>query len=239
MKNKFGSRAQWANKPYVTYLFLLIQTVLFLWMEIAGIKVGGSENVLILDRFGAMERSGILMYHEYWRFITPIFLHIGLTHFVINSVTLYFIGQQVEAIYGHVRYFFLYLLAGIAGNVASFAFGNANSISAGASTSLFGLFAAFIVLGRLYKNNPAIKMLVQRYVLFIGMNFVFNIFSSTVDMLGHIGGFLGGILLAIALNVPQKDDEVNVHERIAAGLLFAFLIVLIIFYGFKKFGFTI
>ena len=239
MKFKTRGNLQLANKPYVTYLFLLIQTVLFLWMEIYGFSVGGSENVLILDHFGAMERTGILVYHEYWRFITPIFLHIGLTHFVVNSVTLYFIGQQVEAIYGHFRFGVLYLLAGVAGNVVSFAFGNANSISAGASTSLFGLFAAYIVLGRLYKNNPAIKMLVQRYMLFIGMNFVFNLFSSTVDMYGHIGGFLGGLLLAVAINVPQKDHEVSVHERLAAGLLFVFLVGLLVFYGFKKFGFTI
>ncbi|MGX7200402.1 rhomboid family intramembrane serine protease [Enterococcus nangangensis] len=239
MKTSLKIVKDWRQRPYVTYFFLLLQTILFLWMEIAGYGFGGSQNVMILDQFGAMERSGILYQHEYWRFVLPIFLHIGWAHFAINSVTLYFIGEQVEMIYGHFRYFWLYLLSGVAGNVVSFAFGNANAISAGASTALFGLFAAFIVLGRLFKDNPAISMLVQRYLVFIGMNFIFNLFSSTVDMFGHIGGFVGGLLLAVSFNVPIKDREVNLHERIVSGVLFVFLLGILVIYGFKKYGFTI
>ena len=44
-------------------------------------------------------------------------------HIILNMVTLYYIGAQVEAIYGHWRYLGIYLLSGIAGNIASFAFG--------------------------------------------------------------------------------------------------------------------
>ncbi len=73
------------------------------------------------------------------------FFTLGLCILFLNMVTLYYIGAQVEAIYGHWRYLGIYLLSGIAGNIASFAFGTPNSVSAGASTALFGLFGAFVI----------------------------------------------------------------------------------------------
>ena len=50
-------------------------------------------------------------------------------HIILNMVTLYYIGAQVEAIYGHWRYLGIYLLSGIAGNIASFAFGTQQCLS--------------------------------------------------------------------------------------------------------------
>ena len=82
----------------------------------------------------------VVYLNEYWRFFTPIFLHFGLAHFAINSVILYYMGQQVEAIYGHSRFFALYLLSGIMGNTMSFAFNQIGVQSAGASTSFIRTF---------------------------------------------------------------------------------------------------
>lgn len=165
-----------------------------------------------------------------------MFLHIGWLHFVVNMVTLYYVGSQVESVYGHWRYLLIYLLSGVAGNIISFTFGSPNSISAGASTSLFGLFGAFIILGRHFRNNPAISFMVQRYATFIGINLIFNLFSSSVDIMGHIGGLIGGLLVASALAVPDRSEEFNIHERIIAGIIFVFLLGVCLVLGFKKFG---
>lgn len=220
------------KKPIITYLLIGITTIIFLAMEL----FGGSENIWVLVQFGAMSRVHIMGLHEYWRFFTPIFLHIGWMHFAVNMVTLYYIGSQIESIYGHWRYLMIYLLSGIAGNVLSFALGSPNSISAGASTSLFGLFGAFVILGRHFRHNPSVMFMVRRYATFIGLNLVFNLFSSSVDIMGHIGGLVGGLLLASVLAVPKKSEEFNLHERIIAGLIFVFLIVVFIALGFKKYG---
>lgn len=220
------------KQPLVTYLLLGITTTVFLGMELTG----GSENSLVLIRWGAMSREEILYLHDYWRFFTPMFLHIGWLHFAVNMVTLYYVGSQVENIYGHWRYLLIYLLSGIAGNVVSFTFGSTNSISAGASTALFGLFGAFVILGRHFRNNPAISFMVQRYATFIGINLIFNLFSSSVDIMGHIGGLLGGLLVASALAVPDRSEEFNIHERIIAGIIFVFLLGVCLVLGLKKFG---
>lgn len=220
------------KQPLVTYALLGITTIVFLGMEVTG----GSENGMVLIKWGAMVREYIVVLHEYWRFFTPMFLHIGWLHFAVNMVTLYFVGSQVESVYGHWRYLLIYLLSGVAGNVISFTFGSAGSISAGASTSLFGLFGAFIILGRHFKNNPAVSFMVQRYATFIGINLIFNLFSSSVDIMGHIGGLIGGLLVASVLAVPDRSEEFNIHERIIAGIIFIFILVICLVLGFKKYG---
>ncbi|MTD41366.1 rhomboid family intramembrane serine protease [Erwinia sp. CPCC 100877] len=223
------------NQPLVTYGLIAITTIVFLGMEITG----GSTNGQVLVNWGAMSRREILYFHEYWRLFTPMFLHIGWLHFALNMVTLYFVGAQVESIYGHWRYLLIYLLSGISGNILSFTFGSPTSISAGASTALFGLFGVFIILGRHFRNNPAISFMVQRYATFIGINLIFNLFSSSVDIMGHIGGLAGGLLIASALAVPKRSDEFNIHERIVAGIFFIFLLIVCLVLGFKKYGFLV
>ncbi|MCA5011447.1 MULTISPECIES: rhomboid family intramembrane serine protease [unclassified Enterococcus] len=220
------------NQPLVTYLLLGITTLVFLGMELSG----GSTSSQVLIDWGAMSRAEIIYLHEYWRLFTPMFLHIGWLHFVVNMVTLYYVGSQVESIYGHWRYLAIYLLSGVAGNIASFAFGSQNAISAGASTSLFGLFGAFVILGRHFRNNPAISFMVQRYATFIGINLIFNLFSSQVDIMGHIGGLIGGFLTATVLAVPDRSDEFNIHERIISGIFFVFLLGVCFVLGFKKYS---
>ena len=128
--------------PFVTYGLLALTIIMFLLMTVNGV----SQNILTLIYFGAKSNPAIVA-GEWWRLITPMFLHIGFTHILFNGLIVYFLGSQLEMIIGHFRYFLLYLLSGILGNAASFAFNF--SISAGASTAVFGLFASTIVLGKL------------------------------------------------------------------------------------------
>ena len=226
--------------PYMVYLFLTIQIVVYLLMEIFGARFGvfsGSENPYILTLFGAMSPQLIVENHEYWRFVTPIFVHIGLTHIAINSLTLYFAGRLLEPIIGHLRFFFLYMMSGIIGNLISFAFNNSGGVSAGASTSIFGMFAAFIVLGRIYSYHPMIRQMSQTMTMLIIMNLVMNLFSTGVDMFGHMGGALGGLLIMVVIGVPKNhlQNKMNVHQRIATGIFTVFLIGFCLFYGFSKF----
>ncbi|QCA29578.1 rhomboid family intramembrane serine protease [Vagococcus xieshaowenii] len=228
-------------------LFLAIQIMVFLVMTFVGMFRGlglnGTQHVGMLYEFGALNAHSIILYHEYWRFLTPIFIHIGLTHLLFNSVFLYFAGRDLEGIMGHWRFFCFYLLAGIGGNVFSFAFASPGSISAGASTSLFGIFGAFIALGRIFPHNPKIQYMAKNMLTLAGINLLFNMFASNIDMLGHIGGLISGLLLGFVFSAPKlltnrfsatRDD--NIHRRIVCGLGFVLLIVAMIMYSLKKYG---
>ena len=231
------------NQPLVVWTILGIQVLVFVAMTVVGLQYGfglsGSESPGILMMFGAAHSQLMIDRSEYWRLITPMFVHIGLMHLVINSVFLYYVGTKLESLLGHVRFLSVYLLAGIAGNLLSFAFGQPMAVSAGASTAVFGLFGIFIAFGRIYKYHPAIQMMSQQMLTLVAVNLVFNFFSPSVDILGHLGGAIAGFLLGLIVSVPALKDsrfstERDVHQRIRAGLVFVFLLVFCFVYGIRQ-----
>lgn len=216
--------------PYVMYLFLMIQTVVFLGMTAYGFRYGaglsGSLNTNILWLFGAQNNQLMYMTNEWWRLITPIFVHIGLSHFLFNSLTLYFLGAQVESLFGHTRFFFIYLLSGLMGNMVSFGFGSVNAMSAGASTSLFGLFGVYISLKFIEPRNPYIQGLAQSYMFLIVFNLIFNLFMPSVSLSGHIGGLLGGVLSSYAISLKRPSEpQSKVYRGVA---IFAYVVLIIL-----------
>ncbi|MEC6747179.1 rhomboid family intramembrane serine protease [Marinilactibacillus sp. XAAS-LB27] len=216
------SLRRWQRKPYVTYGLMMVTIFMFFLQTISG----GSENPLVLVQFGAKVNQ-LIIFGEWWRLITPVFLHIGFEHILFNGVLIYFLGIQVEDIFGHWRYFLLYMLSALAGNAASFAFNQ--SISAGASTALFGLFGATLALPKLFPNNYSIKEMSKRFMALIIINLVFGIFSSGIDMAGHIGGIAGGYLLTYALSAPNAwVSGWKVQGKYAAIYLIALIILLVI-----------
>ena len=109
-------REAWQKAP-LTSLIILIQVIVFILMTLAG----GSTNTQVLIEFGA-RYTPLIKAGEWWRLITPGFVHIGLTHLVVNSVTLYFIGMYIENLFGHWRFLAIYLMSTLMGNLASAVF---------------------------------------------------------------------------------------------------------------------
>src|SRR5262249_4166308 len=128
--------AVWSRRPLFTYIFLGANILIFLLMALAG----GSTNESTLMAFGVKSNPAIAR-GEWWRFITPIFIHIGMLHLFFNSYALWIVGPQVEKLYGAARFVILYVLTGVAGGFSRcfffFPFG-----SAGAGGSVVGVFFA-------------------------------------------------------------------------------------------------
>ena len=218
----------WLRRPLWTYVFLGIQTIVFIIMELF--------PRLEIPYYTGMYGPYLVHFNEWWRLVTPIFIHFGVMHFVMNSLILYFMGQQIEAIYGHWRFFLIYMFSGIMGNTASFAFNEANVLSGGASTSRFGLFGALFILGFHFKYNTAIQQLVRHFLLFIAMTFVFGLLDTSVDVWGHVGGLVGGLVLGNILGLPKQQTSYSIHQKILSTLVFVFLFVICILLGLKKYG---
>ena len=215
---------KYRNGPFITYTLFAIQVVVFLL-----------EYLLPVKQLGSMYGPLVAYLHEYWRFVTPIFIHYGLMHIVFNSVVLYYMGQQLEAIYGHWRFLAIYLLSGILGNMTSFAFNQVNVSSAGASTALFGVFGAFVAMGMHFKHYPGFKELTQQYLILIGINLAFGLVGNGIDIFGHIGGVLGGFVLGQTIAVPYQKDSYQKSIQVLFGLIFVFLCIFCLLYGFKKY----
>ena len=85
-------------KPRITYVILAINIIVFALESITGADVWFS--------FGAKINASIVA-GEWWRLITPMFLHAGLAHIAFNSYALYSFGPQVEAVFGYRRFLFI------------------------------------------------------------------------------------------------------------------------------------
>ncbi|MBM4081130.1 MAG: rhomboid family intramembrane serine protease, partial [Planctomycetes bacterium] len=179
----------------VTYGLLVVNLLVFLAMS----HQGGSTNIEVLQRFGANDARRIWD-GEYWRLITPIFLHIGMLHLLLNGFALLALGPEVERHLGGPLFLLLYLLSGLCGNVATLLF--THGLSAGASGAIFGLAGAILMLEVLHGVNP-FKFMARRegysILPIILINLILGFQIPQIDNSGHIGGLLGGIVFGYCL----------------------------------------
>ncbi|MDW8394822.1 MAG: rhomboid family intramembrane serine protease [Anaerolineae bacterium] len=199
-------------RPRYVWVFLVINVILFAAMTL----VGGSENPRVLILFGA-NFAPLVASGEYWRLVTANFLHIGLLHIAFNTYALYALGRQVESLYGHPRFVTIYLLSGVSGAALSFML--TQGLSAGASTSLFGLFGALVVY--FYRHRRMYGEFGRQQLISLGIVLLINVVlgltpGSRIDNWGHAGGFIGGAALAWFL-CPQyvrADPFVEVFRSV-------------------------
>ena len=212
----------------VTSFFLLVTALVFLLMLVtAG---GNFDRADTLFRFGAMYGPAIHLFPEQvWRLFSAIFVHIGWEHFIVNMLSLYYLGRQVEEIFGSKKFFFLYLLSGMMGNLFVFVF-SPKSLAAGASTSLYGLFAAIIIL-RYATRNPYIQQLGQSYLTLFVVNIIGSVLIPGISLAGHIGGAVGGAFLAVIFPVRGERRMYSASQRLVALVLFVGLAVLLFYKG--------
>lgn len=208
------------GKPFFTYIFLILQIFMFLLLEF----FGGSENTETLIRFGA-KFNPYIYEGEWWRFVTPIVLHIGFFHLLMNSFALYYIGPAVERAYGSGRFLFIYILAGISGSIASFAF--SPFVSAGASGAIFGCFGALLYIG-IHNRKAFLRTMGSNLFIIIGINLALGFVIPNIDNAGHIGGLIGGFLAALIIQIPQKKQRL----LSIAGVL----VTLGLLYGLYQYG---
>jgi membrane associated rhomboid family serine protease len=157
---------------------------------------------------------------EYWRLIGAAFLHIGLLHLAGNMLSLAIVGPALERVFGAWRFLAIYLAGALGGSVAVYLFGSPYGAVAGASGAIFGLFAAtLIVLRRLGLDA-------RFMVLAIGLNFVVS-FRPGISLLGHLGGFVAGGLLALALAYAPKASRTQL-QVLAVGGLAAIMVALVL-----------
>jgi membrane associated rhomboid family serine protease len=77
-------------------------------------------------------------------------------------------------------------------------FNNGNFVSVGASGAVFGLFGAFLIVGKIIGAN------IREIAIIIGLNFVVGFILGGVDWRAHLGGLLGGALAAQLILVRRR-----------------------------------
>ena len=149
----------------------------------------------VLIAFGAKDNDLILQ-GQYWRFVTPIFLHANLLHVSLNMLNLAVLGVFLERLVGHMRFLLIYVITGIVSIIASFYF-MPQEISVGASGAIFGLvgaYSVFVLMHRRAFRKGGIPALLWLIIVIAG-NLSIGFFVPNVDNYAHLGGLLSGCLL--------------------------------------------
>lgn len=171
----------------------------------------GGVSGEVLQKLGA---SLPLPYNlqEPWRFVSAVFLHVSLIHIGFNMWVLMDIGPAIEELYGSARFFFAYVLTGIAGYVLSSFFGHYNSVGgSGALLGLIGMLLA-VTMGRKSAGMQMLRQQLIRWLIYI----VILGFFPGIDNLAHLGGFLSGFGLG---KLMRDRPPADVQERKRAQIL--------------------
>ncbi|MFG6150419.1 rhomboid family intramembrane serine protease [Halobacillus sp. B23F22_1] len=133
---------------------------------------------------------------EYWRLLSPIFLHGGFAHALFNSFSLVLFGPALEQMLGKTKFILMYVSAGIAGNVGTYLMApNAFYQHLGASGAIFGIFGVylFMVLNRKSLIGSANTQIVM-VIFVLGLFMTFS--RPGINVWAHLFGLIGGFAAA-------------------------------------------
>ncbi|WFE58640.1 rhomboid family intramembrane serine protease [Micromonospora sp. WMMD712] len=159
---------------------------------------------------------------EWYRLVTAMFLHYGIVHLLLNMWALWVLGRSLEANLGPLRFLALYLIAGLGGNVAAYLFSAENATTAGASTAIFGLFAALIVIERRMGRD------ISSVLPVLVINLVFTLTVPGISIPGHLGGLVTGGAMALVLAYAPRSRRTLFQVAGAAVLLVALLALAVV-----------
>jgi membrane associated rhomboid family serine protease len=220
-------RPWWLASP-ATYLLVGANCAVYLAM--VAHRISPTEpTILQLVHWGADNAGLVLVYSEWWRIVTAMFLHVGILHIALNMWCLWNLALLAEPLMGSWGVIAVYILTGAAGNLLSTGVNwwwfNSDwvrfhdigvfPVGAGASGAVFGIAGALIILlksPRLPVPAEDLRKLRKSVIYFAAINLFigFAIFLGTavahsglsIDNMAHLGGFSSGLLFAAPM-VPR------------------------------------
>lgn len=202
------------RKEPVTVALILINVLVFIAVELTGT----SQNAWHVLDYGAAYTPYIVQNGEVYRLFTSMFLHFGIEHLVNNMLVLFVLGSRLEQVIGKLRFLFIYLAGGMAGNIFSLILELRNQdflVSAGASGAVFAVMGAMIYV--VIRNKGWLGDLSMRQILVMAaFSLYFGFTSSGVDNAAHIGGMIAGFVLAVLIWHPRKkrDQQMEIYDQL-------------------------
>lgn len=214
-KNKKMEKIFSTKKPIITWILIGLCIIMFF---ISGMGYDTYKLVQFGANFSRLVKNG-----EIYRLVSYMFLHAGIMHILLNMYSLYIVGTKVEDFFGKWKYLLIYFISGISGGLLSIGLSQ-DTISVGASGAIFGLFGALIYFGYSYRGYIG-SMIRSQIIPIVVYNLLIGFFIPGIDMWGHVGGLIGGILTANVLGTIENKDY-KISNIVLLVVYFAFLVYL-------------
>ena len=206
--------------PIATYVIMAICVIITVLINVLGNSDLGYIPTAIF--FGAYYKAFILALHEYWRFLTVGFVHIGFFHLIMNMYALYFLGTFYERVYG-TKKFLITLFASVIGGSVFIYITQTNGVTVGLSGGLFGLIAGYFLY--MFDTGIIANPRVRNNLLLNLFLIIIISFAPNVSYMAHIGGFVTGLLISMLYMKNKKFEMLVKNAKIA-------LVILIIMGGY-------
>lgn len=191
---------------FITPILVNLNILIFILMAIKGVDILMPNNESLLN-WGANFRP-LTLEGQWWRLITCTFLHIGIMHLLLNMYALIYIGLLLEPYLGKRKFISAYLLTGLTASIASL-WWHDNTISAGASGAIFGMYGVFLALLTTdFIEKTARKALLTSIGIFVAYNLVYGL-KGGIDNAAHIGGLIGGLVIGYCFTPSLKRPHDN------------------------------
>ena len=162
------------------------------------IDLGSYQNGYV--SFNSLETT-YMQNNEWWRLITPMFIHFSLTHLVFNCLWIYVLGSKIEQIDGHITFINLVIFSSIISNLAQNFFGE-SALFGGLSGVIYGLLGYCMIIEidtkqERYDLPPALYLFMLIWLI-LGFLGILNLFGfGNVANYAHLGGLISGIIFAM------------------------------------------
>ena len=147
---------------------------------------------------------------QYWRLITPAFLHFGWLHIVFNSLWLWELGGKVERVMGHMNMLLLFLVIAVVSNGSQFAFGGPG-LFGGMSGVVYGLLGFSWVAPLLQpawriQPSPTIMLFMVGWLVLCMVGLVESLGFGAIANAAHLGGLLCGAVLGAVFGMVSRSE---------------------------------
>ncbi|CAN2230328.1 COG0705 Membrane associated serine protease [Candidatus Nanopelagicaceae bacterium] len=169
--------------------------VLTLITVICGFYLWELINPAIIDTLSLQRMEYLRSSNEWYRLFTVALLHDTSStlpfHLAFNMMALHQLGTPLEYVFGKAKFLVIFLVSLLSGSIASALFLQGYSI--GVSGAVFGLFGAFIAVGK------HIGVEVKSIYAIVAINFAIGFTIGGVDWHAHLGGLIGGWVITKAI----------------------------------------
>lgn len=184
---RYESFKQYLRLYPVNSAIIAVNLVMFLLVAIAG----GPQNDVLL-KYGMVTNDPA--HDGIWRFVAALFLHAGLAHLAMNMFAIFVFAPPLERLFGHARYLFFYLIAGILGNVFAVAVARGAWYAVGASTSIYALYGAYLFIA-IFQRGALDQGSRTTILSILAIGLVMSFIVPGIGYWAHVGGLLAGFVL--------------------------------------------
>ena len=188
----------------ITYTLIALNLIAYIATALFSANLAEMDT-RVLVAFGALYGPLVFVYDEWWRLLSAMFLHGGMTHLLMNMFSLYIVGRPAEIYFEKRAFLAIYFSSGLIGAVASLAM-HPQSVGVGASGAIFGLFGALAGFFLVHRERIGAqsKLFMKNFGVIIALNVLLGLSIPSIDMSAHIGGLVAGVIGGMMLSYRPR-----------------------------------